>query len=385
MSSLVPVSVNEDNDHLGLTVSGLREEEKNIDMKIKKARGSLFRLLGPAFSGKCLLSPELQMHLFRIYICPIARSGLAAMTLRNNHIKPLIAFQRKIIRGFLKISDRAPIPSLYFLTGELPIEAKMHRDIFSLFFIIWNNPETKMFKILQYLMEKSPLNSHTWARHIRNLAIQYDIEDPLSAIQRAPPTRAEYKEYILTKITVYHERRHREAAETNSKMKYLNIKVKGLNGRPHPAIQGVSNTTDVKKLRAHIKMLCCDLYTYEVKAKYQGGSPHCRFCEDDKIQGVPEERRPVENIQHIITECSAYSHIRTRIIHQLEIICARVLEIRNIFLNNEYLCQFLLDCTSLNLPIRITENNELCSRIFYLSRDLCNGKVKKRSEKLKNY
>ena len=166
----------------------------------------------------------------------MARSGLAAMTLRNNHIKPLIALQRKIIRGFLKISDRAPIPSLYFLTGELPIEAKMHRDIFSLFFIIWNNPETKMFKILQYLMEKSPLNSHTWARHIRNLAIQYDIEDPLSAIQRAPPTRAEYKEYILTKITVYHERRHREAAETNSKMKYLNIKVKGLNGRPHPAI-----------------------------------------------------------------------------------------------------------------------------------------------------
>ena len=130
-------------------------------MKIKKARGSLFKLLGPAFSAKCLLSPELQMHLFRIYICPIARSGLAAMTLRNNHIKPLIAFQRKIIRGFLKISDRAPIPSLYFLTGELPIEAKMHRDIFSLFFIIWNNPETKMFKILQYLMEKSPLDSHT--------------------------------------------------------------------------------------------------------------------------------------------------------------------------------------------------------------------------------
>ena len=58
-------------------------------------------------------------------------------------------------------------------------------------------------------------------------------------------------------------------------------------------------------------------------------------------------------------------------------------EIRNSFLNNEYLCQFLLDCTSLNLPIRITENNELCSRIFYLSRDLSNGIVKKRSEKLK--
>ena len=50
MDSL-PVSVKENNDHLGLIISGVREEEKNIDLKIKKARGSLFKLLGPAFSN----------------------------------------------------------------------------------------------------------------------------------------------------------------------------------------------------------------------------------------------------------------------------------------------------------------------------------------------
>ena len=45
---------------------------------MKKARGALFKLLGPAFSSKCLLSPAVQLHLFRIYVCPIARSGLSA-------------------------------------------------------------------------------------------------------------------------------------------------------------------------------------------------------------------------------------------------------------------------------------------------------------------
>ena len=59
-----PVSVKEDNDHLGLIVSGYKEEEKNIDLKIKKARGSLFKLLGLAFSSKCLLSPAVQIHLY---------------------------------------------------------------------------------------------------------------------------------------------------------------------------------------------------------------------------------------------------------------------------------------------------------------------------------
>ena len=99
----LPVSVKEDNDHLGLIVSGYMEEEKNIDNKIKKACGSLFKLMGPAFSAKCN-----------------ARSGLSGMALRTDHINPLSPFHKKIISGFLYLSDRAPVPSLNFLTGELP-------------------------------------------------------------------------------------------------------------------------------------------------------------------------------------------------------------------------------------------------------------------------
>ena len=135
-----PVSVKENNDHLGLEVSGLREEEKNIDAKIKKARGSLFNFMGPILSSKCLLSPNLLMHVFRTYICPIARSGLSAMTLHENHLEPLAIFQRKILRSFLRLSEQSPIPALHFLTGELTIVAKVHRDVFGLFYNVWINP-----------------------------------------------------------------------------------------------------------------------------------------------------------------------------------------------------------------------------------------------------
>merc|ERR1712208_201520 len=101
------------------------------------------------------------------------------MTLRDNHLYPLSSFQRKVIRGFLHLSDRSPIPSLFFLTGELPIVARLHRDLFSLFYNIWINPETKIFKITKYLLENCPLNSHTWARHIKSLSAMYGMEDPV--------------------------------------------------------------------------------------------------------------------------------------------------------------------------------------------------------------
>ena len=375
------VSVKDDNDHLGLIVSGLREEEKNVDLKIKKARGALFKLLGPAFSVKCLLSPQVQIHLFRIFVCPIARSGLSAMTLRDNHLEPLSSFHRKVIRGFLHLSDRSPIPSLFFLTGELPIVARLHRDIFSLFFNIWINPETQIFKITKYLLENCPTNSHTWARHIKNLSNMYEMEDPLKLINQVPPSKSEYKNYIHTKVTVFHEKKLRAAAHINSKMLYLNVSIKGLNGRPHPALSGVVTTQGVQKLRAHLKMLTDDLYTYEKKAKYQGGSSQCRLCtvSDQTTQNT-------EDLVHILTICNTYTETRLRILLQMEILCMRAqnnINFKNILANRKQLTQFILDCTSLNLESRISEYDDVCPLIFNLSRDLCFNIMKKRNKEIK--
>ena len=64
------VSVVDDNDHLGLIASGLEEESKNIDQNITKCRNSIFSLLGPAFAFKCMLSPTIQIHLWRVYNLP---------------------------------------------------------------------------------------------------------------------------------------------------------------------------------------------------------------------------------------------------------------------------------------------------------------------------
>ena len=89
------VSVVETNEHLGLQVSGQNEEQKNIDQNIEKCRRSLFALLGPAFSFKCLLSPVVQTHLWRTYSLPVLLSGLPALPIRLANIKPLSIFHHK--------------------------------------------------------------------------------------------------------------------------------------------------------------------------------------------------------------------------------------------------------------------------------------------------
>ena len=55
----------------------------------------------------------------------------------------------------------------------------------------------------------------------------------------------------------------------------------------------------------------------------------------------------------------------------------------DISLNNQLLTQFILDCTSINLSKRISADSEIFLEILSLSRDLCFGITRLRSEKLK--
>lgn len=169
------VSVVEDNDHLGLTISGSQQTEKNIDAKINKARKSLFSLLGPAFSYKCLLSPTVKLYVYKTYTNPILLSGLSSLAIRKAQMEPLAIFQRKMLKSILHLSITANTPSIHFLTAELPIEAMVHRDMYSLFYSMWSNPDTNIYKIVKYLLETSNENSRTWPIYLRHISKLYQI------------------------------------------------------------------------------------------------------------------------------------------------------------------------------------------------------------------
>ena len=129
----------------------------------------MFSLLGAGFAYKSNLSPVLKLHLFRTYTCPITRSGLASFALRASCLEPLTLFHRKTLKSILKLSKTAPTPAIHFLTGELPIEGKVHKDIFSLFYSIWSNPDTKIHEIVKYLLKNNVENSRTWSAHLRKI------------------------------------------------------------------------------------------------------------------------------------------------------------------------------------------------------------------------
>ena len=183
-------------------------------------------------------------------------------------------------------------------------------------------------------------------------------------MRSTPPPKTKYKSNILARITQFWETKLRKDAQNNSKMKYLNVNLIGLSGRCHPVLREITTTQQVSKMRPHLRMLCNDYYTYEQKAKHQGGSPACRLCTSNEP----------ESIEHILTICQNYSDVRGRVITEMKNIIKDIDYIQTsepIFSENQNLAQFILDCTSFNLPIRINYSDEIASKIFELSRGLC--------------
>ena len=94
------ICIEDTNEHLGLIVAGQNKELRNVDENINKCRNSMFALLGPAFAYKCMLSPVVQLHIWRTCCFPVLLSGLPALPVRPTIAKSLKLFHNKLMRGF---------------------------------------------------------------------------------------------------------------------------------------------------------------------------------------------------------------------------------------------------------------------------------------------
>ena len=119
--------------------------------------------------------------------------------------------------------------------------------MFSLFLSVWSNPDTKINEIVKYLLSTSPDNSRTWAANMRHVFKMYNLEDPLTYLQRDHPSKTEFKELVLTKVTVFHEQELRNLAANNSKMEYMNVNLTGLRGKHHPSLASIVTVEEVRK------------------------------------------------------------------------------------------------------------------------------------------
>ena len=125
-------------------------------------------------------------------------------------------------------------------------------------------------------------------------------------------------------------------------------------------------------VRPHVKMLSGDYLTFTNLAHDRGFDPHCRIC-----QALTSDSAPPEDMIHLLTQCRATVETRSRILPELLNTISKYNSSNRILSSptpDSLLTQFILDCSSLNLPgdMRIPSNHpgftditRLCSCLIY--------------------
>ena len=284
---------------------------------------------------------------------------------RTNQIKSLDTFHKKTLKSALRLSPYAPTCSLYFVTSQLPITAQLHIEIFTLFYNVCSNPNTKIYDIVKYLLLNCGENSRTWCAHLKILSEMYNLDDPTLSMTSSIPVKREYKENIKVKITSYHERELRLKCKEYQSLEYFNTSILGLSGRPHPALTGVYTTKEVQIMRPHLKLLLGDYLLNSKKSRHRGGSPNCELCN----KNLPE------TCQHFISLCEILHDVRDKTKQKLRELCVSKgwNFINDILINETLFTQFILDPTSMNLPKRINMNDKSINEVFTINRNFCSS------------
>ena len=138
-----------------------------------------------------------------------------------------------------------------------------------------------------------------------------------------------------------------------------------------PTLSWVLTTHDVAIIRPHIKMLSSDYLCYSYLYHDRGIDPHCRMCQLQHHHPAPSE-----DMVHLLTRCRATSDTRDRIMTDLLNILANFIPNNRLLISpaHDLLTQFLLDCSSLNLPVDVrvppnhpgfTSITRQCSSLIY--------------------
>ena len=240
-----------------------------------------------------------------LHVSPILRSGLSALVIQptSTEMKSLIRIQRKLLRAFLGLSTRCPVPSIYHLLGELPIEGQIARDVFSLFWNVWSNRDTLVHKVVKYLLIHAKEDSRTWAVFLRHQTRLYGLPDPLTLLGNTPPSKDSWKSTCHAVIYAYHERELRLEASVNSQMKYLNIDLRGLS-TCHPILHNITSEREVRKLKVQLKILSGDFYPNGILGDRSKSSTKCILCDD-----------PYEDDLHVFGQngCSVLQEVQNRV------------------------------------------------------------------------
>jgi len=275
--------------HLGVhrTASVAENADVNVNSNLSKARRALYSLFGAGLHGENGLDPATAIQLFKVYILPVLLYGLELILPSKKLCNKLEIFHKKTLKQILSLPDTVADPTVYILTGLLPIEAVIDLKVLGFFNNLCRQSEDSLEKrILIRQLTVTSDKSHSWARQIPPLLAKYGLGNAFSYIDH-PVAKDHWKQSVHTTVESYWKNLVVSQAELYPSLGLLNCCYNP--GRVHPILLTSCNSTrDAARMPCRLRLLtgCYTLQSNRARYNQNPVSPLCQVCrqEDEPVR-----------------------------------------------------------------------------------------------------
>ena len=163
--------------HLGIT----RENQSKfgtstiVQERICTARRATYAMMGAGLYGVNGINPTASLHLIRTYIVPRLLYGLEATHILQKDIADISLYDKRLLKQIQHLPDKTADAAVYLMLGEPPIQAEIHRRLFTIFGSITRNYESVENQLAWRQLSVKTNSSHSWFIMVKSLVERYSL------------------------------------------------------------------------------------------------------------------------------------------------------------------------------------------------------------------
>ncbi len=343
--------------HLGVKRTNTHKNTETVAARINSARGAAYALMGAGLHGLNGLNPVAATKLYDIYVMPVLLNSLEALILTKGELQKLEDFYRATLKHLQHLPVATANPAVYLLLGVLPLEARIHKKVLTLFVNILQRAGSVEEQVIRRQLATKSMNSHSWTVMLRKIFQQYELPSVYEVL-RQPPTKPEWKFRVNECVKNIWLRLLVEEASSMKTLRYLNVAACRI-GKPHPVWTCYkTDPITTTKMAIHAKLLVERYPLYGGSARKRGCCTTCQLCKEEE-----------ETLGHFLLRCPILQAVRnTKMMKLLSMIQYLVCTNQATLPTGEpedVLIKIILDPSHLGVKQQTEET------LFELGRNLC--------------
>ena len=340
--------------HMGIKRSAV-SNDVTVDENIKKARKTMYSLMGPGLHGYNGLDPETSVQLYQVYVVPTLVYGLELILPEQRLVDSLERTNKKFLKHILSLPNTTADSAVYILTGTIPVEGVIHKRALSLFGNVCRQEKnsTEQRLATRQLTVKSS-TSNSWFIAIKKLLVKYGLPEPVELLGN-PQTKCAWKHRVNKHVNQFWTSVVKSRAALYPSLEYLVVGNYAC-GRIHHLLKSCKNAREVHRVHTKLKIATGTYILQTKRASFNQNEvdPTCMMC-----------RNGDETMQHFLLQCPVLSEIRDPVMNSIVEACSGLC---NPATDTDTLLELIIDCSA---KVDIHNHGQKLSNIESLSRRLC--------------